>query len=98
MNKIRTRSRRLILVVLFPVALLAAGSAVSAQTGGVYTLVRFTTAPGGAAGSGSFNLAGAAGQPEAGRSTGGGFTLNGGYEAEAPFAGTPRAYLPVLRR
>jgi hypothetical protein len=77
---------------------LALGAAALAQTG--YSVAWWTIDGGGAASSGGgYILGGTAGQPDAGRLTGGGYTLVGGFWSRSG-AVEPRhaVLLPVVRR
>ena len=67
--------------LLGPLILLLLASAVSAQSGGEYTLTRWTVAGGGASRltAGAYTLCGSAGQADAGMLTGGEYRLTGGF-------------------
>jgi hypothetical protein len=77
---------------------LALGSAVLAQTG--YRVAWWTIDGGGASSSGGgYRLGGTAGQHDAGRLTGGNYTLAGGFWSGSGGAGPRHALLlPVVRR
>ena len=87
---------RKILLALAALLLLAGGAMVYAQTGGGYDLSWNTMDGGGAMFStgGSYSLGGTIGQPDAGKLSGGGYTLVGGF-----WSGTPAGvsiYLPLV--
>lgn len=83
-------------------SLLALGAGVQAQSGGDFSLVRWTVdGGGGESQGGDMSLRGTAGQPDAGLLQGGEFTLGGGFLPGGELGGEPtiyQIYLPVALR
>ena len=91
-------TRKIILYIsLTAVMLVLATSLAIAQTGGGFDLSWHTIDSGGGSGSGSsFTLNGTVGQPDAGRMTGGGYSLSGGFWPAG--AASYTIYLPLSIR
>jgi len=91
------KMRQIVLVGFLTTAwLVGASLAVDAVNNG-YSLDWFTfDGGGGTSSSGSYNVSGTIGQPDAGTLTGGAYTLLGGFWGET--AAGYRLYLPVIRR
>jgi hypothetical protein len=91
--------RQVILFLLAVVLVLALGGVVFAQTGGGYDLTWNTVDGGGytfSSGAG-YSLGGTAGQADAGRLSGGGYTLNGGFWRGGVVVGSIyKLYLPCI--
>lgn len=87
------KQSRIVLVVLFTLALLLAVTAAYAQ--GILALPRWTIdSGGGSSAGGAFTLSGAIGQPDAAFSQGGSFTLSGGFWTGGAIL-TYHTFLPI---
>ncbi len=95
-------NRRAVLLLGICLLLIAAGAIASASNDLIDSLtIPWWTADGGGGDStgGPYTLHGTAGQPDAGRSSGGDFSLMGGFWAAAPFEqGTIELYMPMVVR
>lgn len=89
--------RRYVGMLLAILALILLADHVLAQSGGGYEITAFTVdAGGGESCGGNFAIAGVIGQPDAGKMTGGSYTVEGGL---SPVANCPAAYsiyLPLI--
>ena len=79
------------LTIMTAAIALATGLAAHAQSGGVFAVTRSSFSSGGTSAGGVFAVTGTIGQPDAGRLSGGAFTLRGGYGGVVGAVQTPGA-------
>ena len=97
------KRKRSILVVIVMVLVISAGQlgfhsdSALAQSGGYDLTWNRVDGGGGTSSGGAFSLSGSIGQPDAGRLSGGTYTLNGGFWNE-PFVALQKLFLPLIQR